>query len=108
MPPSTAKTAPVTAPAAAVAPAPAALPTLTTEQAKALGDTFLKAQDATEKAEGVLDQARAKKSDAVAAIVAAFGHKGPFNIGGRLWGAKQSKSTGSFSMTEMSGAKATL
>jgi hypothetical protein len=93
------------APPPVTAPAPAPLPTLTAEQRKKLGDTFLAAQGKAEKAEAAYDAARAEKSDAVKALVDATGHKGPFSIGGKNWLAKQSKSTGSFSMTEQATAK---
>lgn len=94
-----------TAPPPVTAPAPAPLPVLNAEQKKKLGDTFLSAQSKAEKAEAAYDAARAEKSEAVRAIVEASGHKGPFNIGGKNWLAKQSSSTKSYSMTEQATAK---
>ncbi len=84
------------------------LPTLTTEQAKALGAAFLKDQELLEKAEAAETAARTKRSASIEAIVKAYGYKGPFTIGGRNWNAKQAKSTGNWTMVEQTPARVNL
>lgn len=78
-------------------PAPA-LPTLSTEEKRALGDAFLTKFKAKEDAEAAYEAARKDMSASVEAIVKAMGHKGPFTIGGRKFSAKL-HSTGLYSMT---------
>lgn len=96
------------APIAGATPPVVAPPALTSEQGKALGQAFLAAAEAANKAEEVYEAARQRKSEATRAIVESFGHKGPFKIGGRLWSASVSKSTGFHSMSENSGPRAEL
>ncbi len=91
-----------------VALAPTPLPALTSEQSKALGAAFLKDQAALDKAEAAYEAARSQRSSSIQAIVTALGHKGPFNIGGKNWSAKQAKSTGNWTMVEQATAKDTL
>lgn len=89
-------------------PAPPEAHKFTTEQLKALGATFTKEQAALDAAEAVYEKARARRSDAVKAIVEACGHKGPFHIGGKVWNATERKSSGFFSMSEQSPPKSDL
>ncbi len=89
-------------------PAPVAPAAKTAEELRAMGDAFLKAHEKALAAKAAFEAARVVKSDTIKVIVEALGHKGPFNIGGKLFSASQSKSTGMYSMGEESGAKATL
>lgn len=97
-------------PGTSPAPAP---PALSKEDKKKLGDSLLSAIKVRDAAEEALAVARRKCAEAGAAIVAAFGHKGPFTIGGRLFSASKSKGVdgaegAGFNMREVSGAKEDL
>lgn len=88
-------------------------PVLSKDEKKKLGDALLSAIKVRDAAEEALAVARRKCAEAGAAIVAAFGHKGPFTIGGRLFTASKSKGVdgaegAGFNMREVSGAKEDL
>lgn len=88
-------------------------PSLSKDEKKKLGDALLAAIKVRDDYETALATARRKCAEAGAAIVAAFGHKGPFTIGGRLFTASKSKGVdgaegAGFNMREVSGAKEDL
>jgi hypothetical protein len=96
-----------------IAAVPDVPPALTKEEKKKLGDDLLAALVEKDKAESALQAARAKVGAVGAAIVKAFGHKGPFTIptptGPRQFTASKAKAEeGGFTMREVSGSKETL
>jgi hypothetical protein len=89
------------------------LAALSKEEKKKLGDDLLSALALKDSAEAALQDARAKVGAVGAAIVKAFGHKGPFTIptptGPRQFTASKAKAEeGGFTMREVSGSKETL